>query len=160
MSGDPNLATNISAFFEQDHVEIDQLVVSLMRDMRAASEKPGAAVGGLVERLEEIDRRLERHIIWEEEILFPAVEELEPHLREGPGDVMRAEHAEIRDYKQRSLTHLRDGEIALAIRELDAAVDVLIDHNEKEEQIYYPTADQLFEGEAARSLLDRVRATA
>ena len=86
------------------------------------------------------------------------MERAEPHLREGPGEVMRDEHVEIRDHKESSLDHLRDGEIALAIRELESAVDVLIDHNEKEEAIYYPMADQLLGSDEARQLLDMVRA--
>jgi len=151
---------SIQRFFEEDHREIDHLVVSLMEEMKTAAEAPDADVGHLVDQLEEIDRRLERHIIWEEDILFPAVEQVEPHLRDGPGQVMRMEHAEIRDLKEQSLVHLRDGDVAEAMRELANAVDILEDHNQKEELIYYPTADQVLEGDAARRLLVQVRGTA
>jgi len=159
MGGDRNTSTTIQAFFEEDHREIDKLVVALVEDMKAATANPDSNVGSLVSQLEEIDRRLERHIDWEEDILFPAVEEVEPHLRDGPGHVMRVEHNEIRDLKESSLSHLRDGAVALALRDLEGAIDILEDHNQKEELIYYPTADQFLDGDAARQLLEQVRAT-
>ena len=79
----------ISEFFATDHDEIDAILAAVNFD---------APVEALA-RLKEFDRRLERHIVWEEEVLFPAAARAEPGLGRGPIAVMKMEHVEIRDAK-------------------------------------------------------------
>ena len=68
----------ISAFFENDHREIDAILE------RTAFDSPNAIVD-----FSEFDARLERHIRWEEELLFPAVAAKAPPLEMGPIRVMK-----------------------------------------------------------------------
>lgn len=102
-------------------------------------------------------RGLERHIRFEEEILFPAVEEragFPPHA--GPTAVMRAEHAEIRACLAGITAALdADGAGAQAIR---ARLGGLLgDHNLKEERILYPLADRALGRAGADDLVARIQ---
>lgn len=129
----------ISDFFQNDHREIDALLAAV------PFEEPRKAVAAY----EDFDRRLERHIIWEEEILFPAVCRKEACLEQGPVAVMRQEHVEIRRLKAAALEALRAGDGATARLRTEDMLDVLKPHNMKEEQILYPTCDELL-GESER----------
>ncbi len=145
----------VSAFFERDHAEIDTLFVLLRADV--AARRPAAAI------YDDFNSRLERHIRWEEEILFPAVEAKVPTLGAGPGRVMRQEHEEIRRLKALAETILHNpvagpGDYEEAAQALASTLAVLLDHNRKEEVIYYPMADQVLSPFEARALLARVRA--
>lgn len=150
--------TEVGSYFGRDHDEIDAILGYLRKDLRVGDPHRTAA-----RLFDEFDARLERHIRWEEEILFPAVERGESFLAEGPGRVMRLEHEEIRRLKAIAAKHLHeesptaDG-VARAAEAIEGMTSVLVAHNHKEESIYYPTADQLFGGEEAGEILARVRA--
>lgn len=136
----------ISSFFEQDHREIDALFAGVLFDSPKAALNP----------FKEFDRRLERHINWEEEILFPAVSAKEPQLEMGPIRVMRMEHVDIRAHKAAALKTLGEGNGALAKNHAQAMLNVLKDHNFKEEQILYPACDQLLSVEDTAAVFARI----
>jgi len=98
---------------------------------------------------------LERHIAFEEGELFPAFEEA-TGLRQGPTEVMRAEHGEMRDLLDAlgAAQPRIDPEGCRA--ELEQLRAILQAHNVKEESVLYPACDQLL---GARSdLLDGAQA--
>lgn len=139
---------SVSGFFEQDHREIDAILAVV------AFEFPEKAV----EPFKEFDRRLERHIHWEEGILFPAVARKAPDLEAGPLRVMKLEHEEIRRHKAAALKALREGDGSLARDHVRAMTGVLKPHNVKEEHILYPACDDLLSGQEAREMFERIRA--
>lgn len=148
MARTPDAGTaQISSFFEQDHREIDAIL----------SEVPFESSKEAVTTFEEFDRRLERHIHWEEEILFPAVAQRAPELKLGPIRVMKMEHEDIRKNKAAALKALREGDGKLAKSHAEAMLRVLKDHNLKEEQILYPACDQLLSPGETKAVLDQVR---
>jgi regulator of cell morphogenesis and NO signaling len=143
----------ITNFFQKDHEEIDRLFMEAIRNVREAS-KP-------VQAFEEFDRRLDRHIRWEEEILFPAVEKLNPDLSRGPGQVMRMEHVEIKKLKDefRRLENPGTGEYSKhGSKLLEHLRQILSEHNAKEENVYYPIADQMLSEDEKTGLLKRLSA--
>ena len=99
---------------------------------------------------------LRRHIGFEEDILFPAFEELSG-MPSGPTTVMRAEHREI----ERLLEAIAGG-----IGDAAADVDVLRgdlhrvlgEHNVKEERVLYPMADDCLGREAADRMVAQIQA--
>ncbi len=137
----------ISNFFEQDHRQID----ALFDGVRFESPKDA------LNPFKEFDRRLERHIRWEEEILFPAVSRKAPHLEMGPIRVMGMEHEEIRKNKAAALKALREGNGTLAKNHAQAMIEVLKEHNMKEEQILYPACDQLLSVEETAAILRQLK---
>jgi regulator of cell morphogenesis and NO signaling len=99
-----------------------------------------------------------RHIGFEEDLLFPAIESaagFPPHA--GPTAVMRAEHIEIRTAVQL----LRD---AIGDPSADAGFlrerlhGALGPHNEKEERILYPMADRALSGPGSDKLVAAIQA--
>ena len=145
------MTTNgISGFFEKDHDEIDQILATV------DCARPGEALP----RFEEFDRRLERHIVWEESLLFPSAVDAAPHLEQGPVGMMKMEHVRIRASKAEAVRCLRGGDAAGARRAIEEMLEALGPHNMKEERILYPLCDQLLAGPAAEALLARVHADA
>jgi len=140
-------AETISGFFERDHDEIDALLAAV------DFERPADALP----RLLEFDRRLERHIAWEEELLFPAAARLAPPLADGPIAVMRQEHRSIRAHKLEALAALRAGDGSGAKRGVERMLEVLGPHNRKEERILYPMCDDLLAGAEAGRILAVVK---
>lgn len=137
----------ISQFFERDHDEIDAILST------ADFAQPAQAL----KKLAEFDARLERHIVWEEEILFPAAARLAPPLAHGPIAVMRDEHRAIRSAKREAFAALRAGDGATAKDAVGRMLAVLAPHNQKEEMILYPACDELLAGAEAEKVLAALR---
>ncbi|MDE2291134.1 MAG: hemerythrin domain-containing protein [Elusimicrobia bacterium] len=100
---------------------------------------------------------LSRHIVWEEEVLFPLFEE-KTGMTGGPTQVMRTEHRWIKDRldavheKVRAADPGSDGEV-------EALLAVLGQHNMKEENILYPAIDAQLDAEgvaAVKKAMDSV----
>lgn len=85
---------------------------------------------------------LQRHIVWEEEILFPIFENKAGMTSEdtGPTAVMRMEHRKIKDYLEKIHHNLIQRNIKDNLPEKEL-IDVLTEHNNKEESILYPWID-------------------
>ena len=110
----------ISAYFEADHARLDTLFRSYQSLKR--SDFPRAK-----NCFRDFLRGLQRHIVWEEEVLFPFFEQ-----RSGmpPDAGPTAVHDKVRMKNPDS-----DAEEA-------ALIQVLSSHNFKEENILYPAIDQ------------------
>ena len=100
---------------------------------------------------------LKRHIGFEEQFLFPAFEEktgMPPTA--GPTAVMRTEHREIEALLGQIEAGIADA--AAPIESLRRSLHaVLGDHNLKEEQILYPTTDNLLGEEGSDRLVERIQ---
>lgn|SRR5574341_963599 len=84
---------------------------------------------------------LQKHIVWEEEILFPIFEKKTGMYETGPTAVMRMEHRQIKDFLEKIHDKILKGE-AKGIDELEGGlIEVLTAHNMKEESILYPWID-------------------
>jgi hemerythrin-like domain-containing protein len=133
--------SRISEVMARDHKACDE---------RFALAEAAAAEGELARAAAELEAfaaRLVRHIRLEEEQLFPAFER-HTGMTDGPTEVMRLEHADIRA--------LLD-ELGAAGAAADAAeflglaetLNVLLQqHNLKEEQVLYALLDEALQGEA------------
>jgi len=99
---------------------------------------------------------LERHIAWEEEILFPRFEKATGLSSGGPTEVMRLEHLSIKHWLREIETKW---EVGLPSDDEEASlVEVLCPHNHKEEVILYPAIDQTLtaeEVEHVRAAMER-----
>lgn len=123
----------IKTYFEDDHDRLEGLFKKFQELKR--TDFPKAK-----ESFKEFKTGLQRHIIWEEEILFPLFEE-RSGVSLGPTRVMRMEHRQIRDHLEaiHKKVHAQDSE---SDREEQALLDLLSSHNRKEESILYPAIDQ------------------
>lgn len=123
----------ISAYFESDHNRLDVLFHQYQQikhsDVKAA--KP---------YFREFFKGLRRHIVWEEEVLFPFFEKV-TGIMAGPTEVMRREHRQIGEILDRLHQKVRDANPDTD-KEEQEVLAVLKPHNEKEENILYPAIDQ------------------
>jgi uncharacterized protein (DUF2249 family) len=132
-----------------DHQRLDAIVTEVAGHVTAGDyETAGRQFG-------EFSCGLNRHIEMEESILFPMFERATGITNGGPTEVMRQEHAAIRDFV---------AAIAAAIRARDAGAfrgavmglkETLEPHNIKEEQILYPMTDRAAGDSRARDDLVR-----
>jgi regulator of cell morphogenesis and NO signaling len=100
---------------------------------------------------------LERHIGWEEEILFPIFEERTEMLDRGPTAVMRMEHRQIKDCLAEIQDRLVNGSATPPEAE-ERLVALLRLHNNKEEAVLYPWIDEALSAEERRELVRRMEA--
>jgi len=96
---------------------------------------------------------LQRHIVWEEQILFPLFDRKTGLFEGGPTAVMRAEHRQIADRLEaiHQKVRARDPETD---REEEDLLAVLTAHNEKEETVLYPMLDRLATPEEVTEAFD------
>lgn len=125
----------IREFYEKDHDRLDELFKTFQQLKR--SDFPEAK-----EAFIEFKLGLQRHIVWEEDLLFPLWEKKTGRSEEGPTVVMRAEHRQIG--QQLEAIH---GKVSAqnpdSDQEEQALLDILGSHNRKEERALYPAIDQV-----------------
>ncbi|MCD6674100.1 MAG: hemerythrin domain-containing protein [Burkholderiaceae bacterium] len=104
-------------------------------------------------------RRIAAHIEMEERLLFPAFEERTGMGAGGPTATMKDEHRSMEGLfeQMRDAIGARN---AAAYRAASAQVmEILVPHNQKEEQMMYPMLDSAL-GDEAAALLGEVKAMA
>ena len=139
----------ISAFYEQDHDRLDELFKTFQKlkwsDFAIAKEAFKAFKFGL-----------QRHIVWEEDVLFPLWEEKTGMSEGGPTFVMRAEHRQIG--QQLEAIHGKVTEQNPdSDQEEQALLDLLGSHNMKEERVLYPALDQLASAEERETVFQNMK---
>jgi len=124
----------VRSYFEKDHDRLDTLFKEFQRlkytDFVEAKKNFVAFKFGL-----------QRHIIWEEEILFPLFEKKTGMLNAGPIFVMRLEHKEIGKILEEIHTKVQSADPG-SEREEDLLISTLSLHNMKEENVLYPSIDE------------------
>ena len=124
---------SITTHFGADHDRLDALFTEFQslkrKDPAAAKEKFKGFLKGLT-----------RHIVWEEEVLFPLFEQRTGMKDSGPTAVMRLEHRQIGAH----LDAIHE-KVRVADPESDASekalLQILKEHNMKEERMLYPAID-------------------
>jgi iron-sulfur cluster repair protein YtfE (RIC family) len=139
----------ISAFYEQDHDRLDESFKTFQKMKRADFPKAKEA-------FKTFKFGLQRHIVWEEDVLFPLWEEKTGMSEGGPTFVMRAEHRQIG--QQLEAIH---GKVADqnpdSDQEEQALLDLLGSHNMKEERVLYPAIDQLTSAEERETVFQDMK---
>ncbi|MCG3189812.1 MAG: hypothetical protein LKCHEGNO_02312 [Burkholderiaceae bacterium] len=144
---------SITDHMQQDHVLIDGYAE------RAATAAETAAWSDLEREAGEFLRRLRRHIEMEEVVLFPAFEERTGMVQAGPSVQMRMEHEQMQPILEQMQTAVAAHDGAGYRQASHALLEILVPHNQKEEQMMYPMLDQAV-GDDASALLTQVRAMA
>jgi regulator of cell morphogenesis and NO signaling len=101
------------------------------------------------------ESRLNRHIHFEEELLFPAFER-KAAQRDGVTRTMRSEHREIRMMLERAARSLY-GPAAEAERACRALHEVLEQHDFNEEAAFYEVLDRMLEPAESADLVERIQ---
>jgi iron-sulfur cluster repair protein YtfE (RIC family) len=147
-----SLGRNITSFYGADHDRLDEL----MKQFRSSKRSD---LGRAAQLFREFRAGLERHIVWEEEILFPLYEAKTGMRDAGPTAVMRMEHAQIKAVLEKIQDKIAAGDSESDAEE-DNLVSVLTVHNGKEEEILYPLIDSVSTTEEREDVFRKMSETA
>ena len=140
----------ITNFMQQDHGRLDRL----FKDFQSAKSRDAAKAK---ECFSEFKRGLQRHIVWEEEFLFPRFEERTGAGNGGPTAVMRLEHRRLKELLEGIHDRVAAGKTDTDEYERELK-DVLLVHNTKEESILYPGIDGCVSETEAAALITAMQA--
>ncbi len=125
----------VLSFMSEDHDRLD----NCFREYRSKKETD---LNTAKSSYHDFKIGLQRHIVWEEEILFPIFEQKTGMYEMGPTAVMRMEHYQIKHYLEQIHDKISADEIN-GVSELEnALLEILTVHNDKEENILYPWIDR------------------
>jgi len=145
-------ARTVSDALAWDHDRLD----ALERHAFAARGRGDAAEA--IRLFDAFARGLDRHIAFEEALLFPAFENATGHpATAGPTAVMREEHRIIRALLAEIAAGMRDPAASPEDRRRSLGW-VLEEHNVKEEQILYPMTDAALGPDGADELVRQIQA--
>ncbi|MBS3073833.1 hemerythrin domain-containing protein [Candidatus Pacearchaeota archaeon] len=126
-----NMKTILS-FMGEDHDRLD----NIFKDFKNENIDKNKAKN----LFQEFKTELQRHIAWEEEILFLLFENKTGMSNAGPTAVMRTEHKQIKELLEKIRVNLANDNIHA--RDLEnGLIEILTEHNNKEESILYPWID-------------------
>ncbi len=143
--------TSIHQHYAEDHQQLDALFHQFQSSK--ATDPSGAN-----KAFQDFKAGLERHILWEEQILFPSFDRRFGHLQGGPTGVMRWEHQQIRQFLEAIALKLSRQDFGTEEQEM-ALEAVLCPHNEKEEGILYPMIDQMVGADERREIFAAMEKT-
>ncbi|HEY5931935.1 MAG TPA: hemerythrin domain-containing protein [Nitrospira sp.] len=129
----------ITAFYEADHDRLDELFKTFQTLKRSDFAKAK-------EVFKEFKVGLQRHIVWEEELLFPMWEEKTGMIEDGPTPMMRHEHSQIKQLLD-AIHQKVEGLTPDTDQDEQALVNLLSSHNRKEERALYPAIDNVISAE-------------
>lgn len=141
----------ISTMFDEDHDRLDALFKSFQTLKRTDFPKAKSV-------FLEFKTGLQRHVAWEEEVMFPLWEKKSGMTGGGPTIVMRREHQEIQDclesiYRKVQVQNLETD------HEEEILLDLVDRHYMSEEEVLYPEMDHLIspeEREAALRAMEKI----
>jgi len=142
---------SINRHYTEDHQRLDDLFHEYQA-LKSTDRRKAERV------FNEFKTGLEQHIVWEEEILFPAFEGKLSQLQ-GPTTVMRFEHQEIRKHLDSIALKLSEENFETSDEESQLE-SVLCPHNHKEEGILYPMMDQVFDEQERTGMFLKMKDTA
>jgi iron-sulfur cluster repair protein YtfE (RIC family) len=139
----------ITEFYEQDHDRLDELFKSYqtLKNSNYLRAK---------ESFIQFKFGLQRHILWEERVLFPYFEEKTGMTDSGPTKVMMNEHRQIGELLEaiHKKVQKSDPETGPEERML---IGLLGLHNLKEEKILYPAIDHMINVTERRTIFQKMQ---
>jgi len=141
----------IAEFYGQDHDRLDELFTTFQRLKRSDFAKAKEA-------FKEFKFDLQRHMVWEEDILFPLWEKETGISEGGATSVMRTEHRQIGQHleaiHQKVVNQNPDSD-----QEEQALVNLLGSHNMKEERVLYPGIDRVTSAKVRETVFQNMKNT-
>jgi iron-sulfur cluster repair protein YtfE (RIC family) len=138
----------IMEFMSEDHDRLDEIFNSFQK-LKVQDLEQGKKL------FAEFNSGLQRHIVWEEEILFPAFEEQTGMKGAGPTAVMRIEHHQIKGFMEKIHQLLQKQDNRTGDAE-EGLIRVLTSHNQKEETVLYPWIDRSISEEERKEMIAKM----
>ncbi len=138
----------ITAYYERDHDRLDELFKAFQTSKRSDFSKAKEA-------FKKFKVGLQRHIVWEEELLFPMWEEKTGMIEDGPTPVMRFEHEQIKKLLE-SIHQKVEQQNLDSDQDEQALFNLLSSHNRKEERALYPSIDNVTNGDERATIFSNM----
>lgn len=138
----------IKEYMEQDHDRLERILTAFFeaRDQNVVRAR---------KLFHEFKSGVEKHMAWEEEILFPAIERRTGMHMPGPAVLVRFQHQHIRTLFEKISAQIeKEGVTAEEIKEL---LDLLVLHHQEEERILYPWIDLSLDKEEREAALEQMK---
>jgi iron-sulfur cluster repair protein YtfE (RIC family) len=142
---------SIQSAFAADHDRLDDLFANFRKWKRTDYAKAK-------EFFKAFKLGLQRHIVWEESVLFPRFEHKTGMVNHGPTEVMRMEHRTIADRLEEVHKFVQKQGLASDHAE-QLLVEALSEHNQKEEHVLYPALDRLLSDEEKADVFTEMEQT-
>lgn len=143
------MKNSVNDFMSLDHDRLDNIFKEFVINRKKKSE--------VAKKLfSEFKLGLEKHIVWEEEILFPIFEKKTGMFNMGPTMVMRMEHEEIKKILNEILKLISKNNFKTEKLEKQF-VEILTGHNDKEEMMLYPAIDDCLDEKEKKKTLDMLK---
>jgi len=140
----------IAEFMGQDHDRLDEIFKNFQGTKTTDADNAKKL-------FKEFFTGLQRHIVWEEDLLFPLFESRSGMAPgQGPTAVMRTEHRHIKECLEQIHEAVAAGDPASADAEHEL-LEVLTAHNVKEEKVLYPWIDNAINEEEREGLLTQMQ---
>lgn len=130
------MADTLSRIMTRHHQHCDDLFVALESQVQRGDWRQA------LPSWEALHHGIERHFDAEEGWLFPAFEALAGHTN-GPTEVMRQEHAQIRELLGGCRDAMNRNDADAFANLADTLLIMLQQHNAKEENVLYPLCERL-----------------
>ncbi len=134
--------STIKDFLTADHSKCDDMFASM-------EAKANTSLEDAIELCKEFIKETERHFQMEERVMFLEFE-TKTGMTQGPTQMMRHEHTQMRQLMQDMLSALEDGNKDKFFGFSETLMILLQQHNMKEEQMLYPMAQQHLSAESDR----------
>lgn len=141
----------IKSYFQKDHDKLDGLFEEFQAVKACDAESAREHFG-------DFKHGLERHMAWEENILFPLFESKTGMKYGGPTQVMRLEHDQLKLLLRNLEEKMKQEELGDDDQET-ALIELLAQHNYKEENILYPMIDQSITEEERGEVFRKIKAS-
>lgn len=135
VTDDPN--RTITEYFETDHRRLDAIFDGFQTALKDGEWEKA------LRHIHEFNLGLRRHIKAEEEVLFPMFEEKTGMTEAGPTFVMKTEHKDIKETLDKLVASTDSRDAKTTSSAASYLLNVLGNHNMKEEHILYPESDAL-----------------
>jgi hemerythrin-like domain-containing protein len=140
----------LTSFLEQDHAHCDALF-RLTNESACLGRWPQAAL-----EMATFADAIERHLLIEERVLFPAYEQAFRHAI-APTATMRSEHLRIRAMVQRLSDAITAKDVIAFFKHSDAFLLLMHQHSQQEEGILYPRIERVL-AHLSKDLLNAMHA--
>jgi iron-sulfur cluster repair protein YtfE (RIC family) len=134
--------STILEFLGSDHHACDDLFASAEAAVAQKNWDSARSLFG------EFQTAMARHLAMEEDVLFPAFES-RTGMSTGPTEVMRMEHAQMRDLLEEMAKAVAAGNQNGYLGLSETLNMLMQQHNLKEENMLYPMSDRVLGGESA-----------
>ena len=134
--------STIKEYLSADHRKCDEIFAQM-------EEKASKLLEDAKELCEEFIAQTERHFQMEERVMFVEFER-KTGMTQGPTQMMRQEHAQMRGLMKDMLSALEDGNKDKFFGNSETLMILMQQHNMKEEQMLYTMAQQHLSAESDR----------